>query len=263
MSLLISKTIGFVLLPSNLIALVGVLGLVCFLIRWQRLAVSLMAISIVALAVAGWSPLGPLALKTLEDRFPQPQIEGPVSGIVMLGGAVNVHITKDRAAPALNDAGERVTAVAALATQYPDARIVLSGGASDLHDTGAATESAIARNLLVAMGIPAERIELEERSRNTCENAEQSAIVAKPAAVETWLLVTSAGHMPRAVACFRAAAFQMIPYPVDYRTRDVRWEARPIATGLEMLDLAAHEWVGLAAYRALGRTTELFPSPSE
>lgn len=261
MFFLISKAIGFVLLPSNLIALVGVLGLICLLIGWRRFGRSLMAISIVALVLAGWSPLGPLALKTLEDQFPPPQTEGPVSGIVMLGGAVNVHITEDRASPVLTDAGERVTATAALARQYPDARVILSGGASDIGHTGASTESSVAKDLLVAMGVPADRIELEERSRNTCENAEASAAVAKPETGETWLLITSASHMPRSVACFRAAGFQVIPYPVDYRTRDVPWEVFSIATGLTMLDLAAHEWIGLASYRALGRTTELFPSP--
>jgi uncharacterized SAM-binding protein YcdF (DUF218 family) len=228
MLFLISKVVGFLLLPSNLIAFVGALGLAGTLIGWRRVGSSLMGIAIIALIVAGWSPLGMLALQTLETRFPPPRIEGPVAGIVSLGGAVDVHITKDRDAPALNDAGERVTAVAALAQSYPDARIVLSGGAGDLHDTGTATESAVAKRLLVAMGLPAERIELEERSRNTCENAAESLAVAKPEAGETWLLVTSASHMPRAVACFRAIGFPVVAFPVDYRTTGAAWSADPI-----------------------------------
>jgi uncharacterized SAM-binding protein YcdF (DUF218 family) len=261
MLFLISKVVGFLLLPSNLIAFVGALGFAGMLIGWRRVGSSLMAIAIVALVVAGWSPLGALALQALETRFPPPRIEGPVAGIVSLGGAVDVHITEDRNAPALNDAGERMTAVASLAQLYPDARIVLSGGASDLHDTGAATESAVAKRLLVAMGLPAERIELEERSRNTCENAAESLAVARPEAGETWLLVTSASHMPRAIACFRAVEFPIVAYPVDYRTTEVAWSAIPISDGLNMLDLAAHEWIGLVAYRIVGRTTELFPAP--
>jgi uncharacterized SAM-binding protein YcdF (DUF218 family) len=259
MSFLISKTIGFLFLPSNLITFVGVLGLVCLLVRWRRLGGSLMAISVVAVGLAGWSPLGALALKSLEDRFPVLEIEGPVTGIIMLGGAVNIHITEAWGVPALNDAGERVTTVAGLARQYPNARILLSGGAGDLHNSDAATESAIAKDVLVAIGVSADKIELEERSRTTCENAERTVAVAKPAAGETWLLVTSASHMPRAVACFRAVGFPVIPYPVDHRTRDPR--APSIAEGLGMLDLAAHEWMGLVSYRALGRTAELFPAP--
>jgi len=261
MSFLISKVVGFLLLPSNLVALIGILGLVALLLRWRRLGAALMAVSVVALALAGWSPLGALPLKILEDRFPPLRIEVPVTGIVMLGGAVNVHLTRDHGAPALNDAAERVTAVAALARRYPDARILLSGGARDHRDTKPITESSIARDVLIAMGVPAERIEMEERSRNTWENAEESVAVAKPQPGEVWLLVTSANHMPRAVACFRAAGFPVVPYPVDYRTPGPRWPVASTAAGLEMLDLAAHEWVGLAAYRMLGRTKQLFPAP--
>ena len=203
-----------------------------------------MAVSVIAFVLAGWSPLGPLALMTLEDRFPAPRIEGPISGIVMLGGVVNVHITKDRGSPALNDASERITTVAVLAQKYPGARILLSGGASDIWDTEPVTKSAIAKGVLTAIGVPADRIELEEHSRTTCENAEESARVAKPEAGQTWLLVTSASHMPRAVACFRAVGFGVVPLPVDYRTHEADlWRPTPsIADGLQMLDLAAHEW---------------------
>jgi uncharacterized SAM-binding protein YcdF (DUF218 family) len=121
----------------------------------------------------------------------------------------------------------------------------------------------VARDLLVGIGVDPGRIEMEERSRDTCENAEQSLVLAKPQLGENWVLVTSASHMPRAVACFRAAGFSMVPFPVDYRTRglaDLRRPVDSIADGLEALDLAAHEWIGLATYRLFGRTHELLPS---
>lgn len=255
----LSKLVGFVLLPSNLIGVLAVLGLFAFLLRWRRLGRFLIVLAVLLIAVGGWSPAGPAALKLLENRFPQPELTGPVAGIVMLGGAVNTHLTADRDQATLNDAGERVTAVAGLAGRFPDARILLSGGASDVA-AEPLTESAIARNVLVAMGIPAARIELEERSRNTCENARESAAIARPKAGDRWLLVTSASHMPRAVACFRAAGFAIVPYPVDYRTGSA-FPLQSIADGLAALDLAAHEWVGLAGYRLAGRTTEFFPSP--
>ena len=69
--------------------------------------------------------------------------------------------------------------------------------------------------------------------------------------------------MPRAVACFRAAGFATLPYPVDYRTRP-RDLVRPVTTasqGLGMADAAAHEWLGLLIYRLTGKTTSFFPAP--
>jgi uncharacterized SAM-binding protein YcdF (DUF218 family) len=70
--------------------------------------------------------------------------------------------------------------------------------------------------------------------------------------------------MPRAVACFRAVGFQVVAYPVDYRTKtDQSWRVinKSAADGLEDFDIAVHEWVGLVAYRLAGKTAEILPSP--
>lgn len=214
------------------------------------------------LLVAGWSPLGPAALAVLEDRFPPPYLEGKIDGAVLLGGAIDTHISARRSTQALNEAGERITAIAALGHRYPDMRVVLSGGAGHVRSVGLLTESEVARELLVGMGLDQARIEIEEESRDTCENAEMSLRAASPAPGERWLLVTSASHMPRAMGCFRAAGFPVTPFPVDYRTQgfvEVWHPSASIAKGLSALDLAAHEWIALAGYRALGRTSEFFP----
>ena len=70
-----------------------------------------------------------------------------------------------------------------------------------------------------ALGIAHDRITAEEQSRNTIENAVFSRLLADPKPGERWLLVTSAFHMPRAIAAFRAAGFPVEAYPVDWRTR--------------------------------------------
>src|SRR5690606_36369683 len=75
-----------------------------------------------------------------------------------------------------------------------------------------------APRLLVALGVEEDRLELEGRSRDTFENASFSKQIAAPQAGETWLLVTSAFHMPRAVGVFRKAGFPIVPWPVDYKT---------------------------------------------
>ena len=260
----LSKLIEFLLLPSNLIGFLAGFGVLALLLRRPRLGLGMLVLAALLLMVGGWSPLGRAALMTLEDRFPQPQLTEPIAGIVMLGGAVDAHITAERGQPSLNEAAERVTAMAELSRRFPEARLLLSGGANHVLTTQPVTESAVARDVLVGLGVDPQRIELEERSRTTCENAEQSLLAAKPAAGDRWLLVTSASHMPRAVACFRAVGFPVIPYPVDYRTRggeDLRRPVDSIADGLEAFDLAAHEWIGLATYRVLGQTHDLLPSP--
>lgn len=264
MFFILSKLLEFFLSPSNVIGLLGLTGIVALVLGWSRLARAFLVGSAAVLVIFGWAPVGPAALMVLENRFPEPKLDGPIAGIVMLGGAVDTHISSDRNTLTLNEAAERLTATLELGRRFPDARIFLSGGAAHLTGNAAMTESEVARNLLVAMGIAANRIEMEELSRNTCENATESAASLKPKLGETWLLVTSASHMPRSMACFRAAGFDITAYPVDYRTRgpaDLKRPAETIAKGLEASDLAAHEWVGLVTYRAAGLTTELFPKP--
>jgi len=104
----------------------------------------------------------------------------------------------------------------------------------------------------------------EEQSRNTIENAVLSRLIANPQPGERWILVTSAYHMPRAMAAFRAAGFPIEAYPVDWRTRgpvDALTPFKSVADGLGRTDTAVREWVGLVAYRLSGKTAELFPGP--
>ncbi len=86
----------------------------------------------------------------------------------------------------------------------------------------------------------------------------------RPKAGETWLLVTSARHMPRAVGAFRKVKWPVVPYPVDYVTTGEA-SLRPgfnFAGGLAGLSESIREWVGLVAYAMQGRSDAIFPGPS-
>ena len=106
---------------------------------------------------------------------------------------------------------------------------------------------------------------MERRSRNTQENAEFSKAMLTPKPGERWLLVTSAYHMPRSVGVFRKAGFAVEPYPVDWRTGGrgdlLRFSIFAI-DGLDRVDIAMREWMGLAAYRISGKTDAFFPGPA-
>lgn len=120
---IISQLAESLLVPSNIIGAVAAAGLISLLLRRTRLGRALLALAGLALLVAGWSPVGPAALLVLEDRFPKPDLAGSVDGVVLLGGAVDTHITAQRGTVTLNEAGERIAAVAMLARRFPNARI--------------------------------------------------------------------------------------------------------------------------------------------
>jgi uncharacterized SAM-binding protein YcdF (DUF218 family) len=260
----LSKVFGFFTCPSNFLIAIGLLGIILLCTRFTRLASWLIVTSLVLLAIAGLSPLGNALLLPLEQRFPRwDASRGAPDGIVVLGGALMPDISAARGATALNDAAERITVTAELARRYPNARIIYSGGSAALIlDEG--LEAGFAVRQLEALGVARERITAEEQSRNTTENAVFSRLVANPKPGERWLLVTSASHMPRAMAAFRAADFPVEAYPVDWRTTGTGDLTRPfgsLAEGLTRTDIAVHEWAGLVAYRLAGKTGALFPGP--
>jgi uncharacterized SAM-binding protein YcdF (DUF218 family) len=156
-------------------------------------------------------------------------------GIIALGG----------------DSGGRLDALAHLSRQFPEARLVYSGRG----DRNAAAFEIREEHIDPA------RVILETSSRNTFENAVDSAQIVKPQAGESWLLVTSAAHMPRAVGCFRRAGFSIVAYPVDFATQGGAGPAPIGERRLWQLDDAAKEWIGLLVYRIVGNTNTLFPGP--
>jgi uncharacterized SAM-binding protein YcdF (DUF218 family) len=263
MFFILSKTLGFFAVPSNVLISIGLIGLVLLCTRFRRLGSWLIVTSLMLIAFVGFSPLGRILILPLEQRFPPwDASRGPPDGIVVLGGAISPDISMARGVVSLNDGAERITVAAELARRYPNTRIVFSGGTGSLF--GGALEAPFAVKEFEALGIAHDRITAEEQSRNTIENAVFSRLVAQPKPGERWLLVTSAVHMPRAIAAFRAAGFPVEACPVSWRTRGPIDATEPFGSftaGLEMTDVAAHEWIGLIAYRLAGKTTELFPAP--
>jgi uncharacterized SAM-binding protein YcdF (DUF218 family) len=261
----LSKILGFFAIPSNLVISIGLLGLLLLPTRFARAGRALAFASLIVLAILGLSPVGNALMIPLEDRFPRwDATRGAPDGIIVLGGAISPDVSAARDQVALNEAAERLTVAAELARRYPAARIVFSGGSGALiYDEGA--EAPFALRLLEDLGIPRARILLEDRSRNTVENAIFSKALIQPKPGERWLLVTSAHHLPRAIGVFRKMGFAVEGYPVDWRTRGAADALRPFATlgdGLRRSDTAVREWVGLAVYWLTGRSSALFPGPT-
>jgi uncharacterized SAM-binding protein YcdF (DUF218 family) len=258
----LSKTASFLLVPSNVLLLIGLVGVVLLFTRRQHAGRWLVTASLGLFTVIGFLPVGVLLQRPLENRFPAwDPARGPPDGIVVLGSAINPVISRARGEPALTGNAERVTVLAKLAREYPKARIVYSSGNASIF--GGPAEADYVLPLLESFGVPASRVTLERRSRDTYENALFSKALVKPKPGERWLLVTSAEHMPRAIGCFRRVGFPVEAYPVDWNTLP-RWRfglAETFARGLNSTDKAVHEWLGLIVYWLSGRTSELLPGP--
>ena len=258
-----SKLVWAAAQPLAVIALLLAGGSVLLWTRWRRTGRALAGLGTCALLLVALLPLGDWIARPLEERFPPYRDDGaPVDGIIVLGGGSDVAVTEARQRLELNAAGDRLTALTALARRYPGAKLLFSGGSGDIFRQDLREADRVAA-FLQEQGIDPARLTVENRSRNTWENALFSARAISGGAGQRWLLVTSAIHMPRSVGCFRQAGMAVIPYPVDYRTMVGSAGFRLDFDGnLSLFSDALREWVGLIAYWMTSRTSELFPRPA-
>ena len=253
-----SKLVWALIRPGTLLILLLAAGLLAHRLGRRRLASGSLAASLAGFVLVALFPLGDALLAPLEARHPPaPDITGPVAGIVVLGGGEDPGAARRWGRPAVNEAGERFLEAIALARRFPEATVLFTGGSGALAGSEL-QEASLAGRILTSAGIAPERLLLEDRARNTAENARLSLELVQAqggARQGTWLLVTSAFHMPRAVASFCAAGWrEIVPWPVDFRSGPgplaVSWD---LAGHLARLDTAVKERVGLLAYRLTGR----------
>jgi uncharacterized SAM-binding protein YcdF (DUF218 family) len=261
----LSKTIGKMLLPTNFLIGIGVIGALLLATRFASLGRRLMVVAVLMLAVCGFSPLGSWLLYPLESRFPPwDAARGAPDGIIILGGSIDADLSVAHGGAVVRSEADRIIAAAVLARQYPNARILFTGGSANLLSNDA-KEADYAGALFESLGVAKARLTMERRSRNTQENVEFSKAMVAPKSGERWLLVTSAFHMPRSVGLFRKAGFAVEPYPVDWRVggKSDLLAFFPVADdGLGRTEIALREWMGLIAYRASGKIDELLPGPA-
>ena len=208
-----------------------------FRARLRRLTIlSLAGLGLAAARTSGWyvnemaaalvpEAIANVAIVSLEYRF-TPALVGPgapMTGIIVLGGHP-----------------DRIEAALKLAKSFPNATLVITGAPES--DYAAVLKGA-------AQGQP---VVIEPRARNTFENAVYTKKAVSPRPGERWLLVTSATHMPRAIGCFRRVNFAVEPWPVFDSPKPPRYA----------LPGVQKEFLGLLAYRLLGRTSSIFPGPA-
>jgi uncharacterized SAM-binding protein YcdF (DUF218 family) len=258
----LAKIFWFVVQPLGMILVSLVLALLALLLGWRRIGGLLVAAALAVTLVSGWTSIGAMALHPLENRFERPDsLPDDVAGVIVLGGFFEGAINLARGGHELNSAADRIVEAAILARRYPEARVVVTGGSGSLVLEGEA-DGATAPRLLEALGVAPERLVMEDQSRDTYENAVLTRELLDPQPGETFLLVTSAFHMPRSVMLFRKAGFDVVPWPSDYRTAgdDTLGFSRNNAVHtLQTTGLAMREWIGLIAYRLTGRTDTILP----
>ena len=248
----VSKIVGLLIEPYNLaVSLVIVALLLRLLRRWRRAQRGLVIAAAALVLVFGFGPVANLLLYPLETAHARPsRLPSSPGAVIMLGG-----FTRDpRDSPnfyELTESADRFVEGVRLAHSFPGALLLITGGSSGVIDRWY-KEGDVLGSLALEMGLPVSRVRVDSESRNTHENAVYTkrllASVKGPR-----ILITSAAHMPRAVACFEKVGLKVIPWPVDYRRTGSgpgSWIPKP--SSLMRATAALHEYVGWLYYWLVG-----------
>ncbi len=251
----LSKLTVFLMQPLYWVVALVVLALAISVVKPGLRAVrSLLAVALSLVLLIGWTPLSNAALRTLEDRHQPPTGDlSRFSGMVVLGGVFAGDDGRGHGQIVLGCAGERVVEPIPIMNQHPKMRLLFTGGEAALFPRGE-PEAGVARGYFERMGIPSERLIFEEASRNTFENAVLSAKLPAVDIKAPWLLVTSASHMPRALATFAHAGWNVTAYPVDYTSVvNASLTDYSLIGGAYSWQVVLREYVGGLVYGATGK----------
>ena len=207
------------------------------------------------LLLGGWAPLPDALLRHLERQYPDPPPLPALNyvGVIVLGGATESgYVSEGTEEPQVNSGAERMTTVLPLLRQAPDLAVVFTGGQGEYFGSGP-SEAERARLFFVQLGLDPQRVRLEDKSRNTYENAVFTARLSGIDPRKPWILITSAYHMPRALAVFRKQGWNVTPYSVDFNVGlATPWTSYSLGISGKW-GLALHEYLGTLSYRLTGR----------
>jgi len=252
----LSKILPLMVLPVGLI-LLTLLPALIFLARGRRaISGGLIALAILILWVSSTPIVASALYGRLERQYPPVPLERiPASAcIILLGGAVGAPVPP-RTDIEFSESVDRVYKTARLYHAQKGRIVVIAGGNQPWTEPGP-PEADLIRGLLAEWGVPRESVRIEGDSRNTRENAVNSEPLILQLGCKRPILVTSAAHMPRAVAAFSAVGIDVFPVSTDVRvTRRSSYsilDYLPDAQALAMTTDALREWMGQKVYRWRG-----------
>ncbi|MBW1713342.1 MAG: YdcF family protein [Deltaproteobacteria bacterium] len=250
----LKKLAGRLILPPGLAYLLLAAGLILLFSRRRRLGRALVLTGTLILIGLSLPWVADLLARPLENRYPilNPAVlDENLAAIVVLSGGTQDRPDLPPAARLGSDTLQRVMEGVRLWRHRPGAKLILCGGQweNDSSDqTPARLMAAVARSLGV---VPAAMV-VETLSRDTYENAVEAVKLLEPG---QFAVVTSARHMPRAVAIFRGLGLEPVPAPTDHqvRVKSGRFSWLPSAGGLALSQASLHEYLGYLWYWLKGR----------
>ena len=253
MFFLLSKILAFVISPLTWIVTLLILSLITKNIVLKRR----FFISGLVTLIIFTNPfiINTVMLQWESVAYPAVELKGMYDVAIVMGGA-SKSFNEESKRMVFGGGIDRIIQAVDLYHRKKVKKILLTGGSGYLLNPDF-KEAGLLKDVLVNMHIPDSDIIIENNSRNTYENAKFTAELLKSKNYGNRLLViTSALHMPRTLACFNKQGLTPHIFPVDNHASRLKGNPAelilPNAGCLDNWDLLLHEWTGLLLYKISG-----------
>jgi uncharacterized SAM-binding protein YcdF (DUF218 family) len=245
----LSKTLYFLTMPLTWIVLL-ILGGLAGPRRWRRKL--LLTGAGMLLLLTNGAFVNAVMLWWERDLVTFEEVEACDTGVLLTGFTHMLRMPPDRLH--FNEGADRLIHTARLYHEGKIKTILVSGAYKTLNST--VEEAPLIRNALIRSGVPDSAIIMESESRNTHENAVNSAkIIRKNKGANKVMLITSAFHMRRAEACFHHEGIRPVIFPTDFRATNQPYTFEYFIPSVEPLThwhTLVKEWLGILTYKLLG-----------
>ena len=253
MFFLISKISAPFCVPLTYVFLF-ILAALVFYRRKPRLGRTCLLLALLILLVFGTSPVPDMMVRVLESRYEPVSPLPHVDAVIVLAGAVNLKKSTLEYIE-FGEGVERILEGIRLVREGYGDVLIITGGSGDLYDQ-TKREAVFLQQFAIDLGVPEEKILIDQSSRNTYENAVNTKVIMEQHGISSSILVTTASHLPRSMGCFRKLGLDPIPYPVDFHSSpDPDYhilDIIPDAGALKKTSFALHEYIGLLSYKLVG-----------
>lgn len=241
------EALANLVLPSNLILLIGFIGIVLSLLpRWRRGGPYFLTGAVILLLILSSGKAATALSSPLEYAYPKapaPDVQSPAKAIVILAAYAADDPNMPLSSRPNSSAMFRIVEAVHLWRACQQCTVIV---------TGIASTTKVMAESLEALGIPRAQIRVDSEAANTSGSAVN---LRASLADQPFYLVTSAGHMPRSMGVFLKQGLRPIPAPTEYHVPKSLAQANwsPSSLSLSFSDIAVHEHIGILWYRLTGR----------
>lgn len=171
---------------------------------------------------------------------------------ILLGGMISLSSSDENIL--FNEYNDRLLNTLELFHKGIIKKIIITGASGSLSSD--LKEADIIKSFLIRIGVPREKIIVENQSKNTHENAIYTELTCKELEMDkySFLLITSDYHMRRSLSCFKKTGLNITPFvkESDEFHFDLEYLIVPQTNVLFKWKVLFHEIVGYFVYKLMG-----------